>query len=174
MVKRFPKAMKGVDEETLYRYFNKSVPGLIRVESPELYYNFHVIIRFEIEEEIFNGQVKTQDLPALWNEKYKKYLGLKPKTYSEGILQDSHWASAAFGYFPTYTLGNLISGSLSQMMKKEIKGFDKLVRNAEFTPVRKWLKEKIHRHGRSITTKDIVGEIRVKDYLTYLEDKFRK
>ena len=173
MIKSFPAAMKSVDPETLYRIFNKSVPGLIRVESSELYYNLHVIVRFEIEEAIFNSDIPINDLPALWNEKYLSLLGLKPKNYTEGILQDSHWAGGAFGYFPTYTLGNLISGSLSRIMRKEIKNFDDLVRRGELSPVREWLKENIHKHGRSITSKDIVGEIQVKDYLQYLDEKFR-
>lgn len=173
MKKAFPEAMKGIDTETLYRVFNKSVPGLIRVESPELYYNLHVIVRFEIEQEIFNEGIAVKDLPDLWNEKYKSLLGIRPKNYSEGILQDSHWAGGAFGYFPTYTLGNLISGSLSKIMKKEIKKFDEHVRTGELAPVREWLKENIHKHGRSITSKDIVGEIQVKDYLDYLDQKFR-
>lgn len=172
MEKAFPDAMKGVDEEALYRIFNKSVPGLIRVESPELYYNLHIIIRFEIEEEIFNGTIAVDELPELWNKKYKDYLGIRPKTFREGILQDSHWAGAAFGYFPTYTLGNLISGSLAHRMKKEIRNFDRLVSTGELTPVREWLKENIHRHGRQISAKDIVGDIDVKDYLSYLKAKF--
>jgi carboxypeptidase Taq len=173
MVKTFPHAMKGIDEATLYKVFNKSVPGLIRVESPELYYNLHVIIRFEIEEAIFNGNIDVHDLPELWNDKYESYLGLRPKSYAEGILQDSHWASAAFGYFPTYTLGNLISGSLSRIMKEEMKNFDALIRKGDFAPIRSWLKENIHQHGRSISASDVVGKIQVKDYLSYLDKKFR-
>jgi carboxypeptidase Taq len=173
MVKTFPKAMKNVDPEELFRVFNKSVPGLIRVESPELYYNLHVIIRFEIEEAIFNGNVPVSELPKLWNDKYKSYLGIRPKTYAEGILQDSHWAGGAFGYFPTYTLGNLISGSLSRIIREEMKGYNQLIRKGDFSPIREWLKENIHRHGRSISARDIVGEIQVKDYLTYLGNKFR-
>ena len=110
---------------------------------------------------------------SLWNKKYKEYLGLRPKNYREGILQDSHWASGAFGYFPTYTLGNLISGSLSKIMKKDIPKFNSLVRKGELTPVREWLKKNIHLHGRAITSKDIVGDIQVKDYLNYLDEKFR-
>lgn len=171
--KAFPDSMKGVDVETLYKVFNKSVPGLIRVESPELYYNLHVIIRFEIEELIFNGGLDVEDLPELWNEKYESYLGIRPGNFSEGILQDSHWAGAAFGYFPTYTLGNLISGSLARIMKEEMKDFDELIRRGEFAPICEWLKVKIHSHGRSISARDVVGEIQVKDYLTYLGDKFR-
>ncbi len=173
MKKSFPDAMKGIDEETLFLIFNRSVPGLIRVESPELYYNLHVIIRFEIEEEIFNRGIATTDLPELWNDKYEKYLGIRPKNFREGILQDSHWAGGAFGYFPTYTLGNLISGSLAKIMKDEIKDFKGLLKTGHFAPVREWLRENIHSKGRSITSKDIVGEIQVKDYLQYLDEKFR-
>ncbi len=173
IVKSFPRAMKGISPETLFHYFNKSVPGLIRVESPELYYNLHVIIRFEIEEKIFNENYPAAQLPELWNTKYKESLGIKPCTNREGILQDSHWAGGAFGYFPTYTLGNLISGSLSRIMKKEMPKFHSLVRSGDLAPIGEWLKKNIHSHGRAITTKDIVGQIEVKDYLTYLDDKFR-
>lgn len=173
MKKTFPDAMKGIDPETLYRVFNKSVPGPIRVESPELYYNFHVIVRFEIEEMIFNGDLAVKDLPEIWNDKYKKLLGIRPKNFTQGILQDSHWASGSFGYFPTYTLGNLISGSLSRIMRREMKKFDDHVRNGDLAPIKLWLKENIHKHGRSISSTDIVGEIQVKDYLQYLDGKFR-
>jgi carboxypeptidase Taq len=172
MKKRFPEAMKNVDVDYLYHYFNKSVPGLIRVESSELYYNLHVIIRFEIEEMIFNHGLEAEDIPGIWNKKYKEYLGLKPKTYAEGVLQDSHWAGAAFGYFPTYTLGNLISGSLYQRIRKDLPTFSKDIKKGEFTKIREYLKKHIHFHGRSITSQDIVGELKVNDYLAYLREKF--
>lgn len=173
MSEYFPKNMKGVDEKRLFQIFNKSGPGLIRVESPELYYNLHVIIRYEIEEMIFNQGLNTDDLPEVWNDKYESYLGIRPKTYSEGILQDSHWAGGAFGYFPTYTLGNLISGSLYQKMKKEIRGFSKKIEKGEFDEIRNYLTEHIHSKGRSISAHDIVGELSAKDYLSYLTEKFK-
>jgi len=173
MKKAFPKAMAKVDPETLYLYSNKSVPGLIRVESSELYYNFHIIIRFEIEEMIFNQGLNARDIPAVWKEKYKNYLGLVPKTDSEGMLQDSHWAGGAFGYFPTYTLGNLISGSLYQQMKKAHPDFQKQIQKGEFEKILLFLVKKIHSKGRSITSKDIVGELQVNDYLQYLTEKFK-
>lgn len=172
MKKRFPKSMNGIDAEYLHRYFNKSVPGLIRVESSELYYNLHIIIRYEIEEMIFNQGLKAKEIPEIWNQKYQDYLGLKPKSFAEGVLQDSHWAGGAFGYFPTYTLGNLISGSLYQKIKKDVKGFHKDIRKGEFGRIRSYLAENIHSKGRSITSKDIVGELSVKDYLKYLDEKF--
>jgi carboxypeptidase Taq len=173
MRKHFPKHFKSMDAEMLYRYFNKSVPGLIRVESSELFYNLHVIIRFEIEEQIFNHGLKAKDLPEIWNEKYQDYLGIKPQNYAEGILQDSHWAGGAFGYFPTYTLGNLISGSLYQKMKKDLPNFKKDIKKGEFGEILKYLQKKIHSKGRSINSRDIVGELGVKDYLDYLGEKFK-
>lgn len=169
----FPTSMKGVDEQELFLYFNKSLPGLIRVESCELYYNLHVIIRYEIEEMIFNQGLNADDLPTIWNEKYKEYLGTASKDYANGILQDSHWAGGAFGYFPTYTLGNLISGSLYQKMKKEIRGFDKDIERGDFSRIRSYLVDNIHSKGRSITSHDLVGELNVNDYLKYLDEKFK-
>lgn len=174
MKRLFPNSMKGLTPEQLFVVMNRSVPHMIRVESSELYYNLHIIIRYEIEEMIFNGNLEALDIPSLWNEKYKTYLGLKPKTFAEGVLQDSHWASAAFGYFPTYTLGNLISGSLSQKMKKELRNFKSDISRGEFGTILGYLKDNIHSKGRSITAKDIVGELAVKDYLTYLKEKFNE
>lgn len=173
MTELFPKAMKNVSPETLYYIFNKSVPNLIRVEAPELYYNLHVIIRYEIEEKIFNHHLDAEDLPEIWNNKYQEYLGLTPPDYRTGILQDSHWAGAAFGYFPTYTLGNLISGSLYQKMKKDVKGFKKDIQKGEFSRIGDYLRNNIHEKGRSVTVHDLVGELDVKDYLSYLKEKFK-
>lgn len=173
MVEFFPKAMKGVSPETLYHIFNKSVPGLIRVESPELYYNLHIIIRYEIEEMIFNQGMDSKEIPALWNQKYKDYLGLTPKTHALGLMQDSHWAGGAFGYFPTYTLGNLISGSLYHKMKKDIPGFKKDIGKGKLHNIGEYLKKNIHSKGRSMTAADLVGELDVKDYLSYLSEKFK-
>ena len=172
MKKYFPKAMKGIDSETLFLYFNKSVPGLIRVESSELYYNFHIIIRYEIEEMIFNQGLNAKDIPKIWKEKYKEYLGIVPKTDAEGMLQDSHWAGGAFGYFPTYTLGNMISGSLYMKLKKANPQFNKQIEKGEFSDTLKFLVKNIHSKGRGITSQDLVGELDVKDYLSYLKEKF--
>lgn len=173
MKKYFPKSMKGIDSDTLYRIFNKSVPGLIRVESSELYYNFHVIIRFEIEEMIFNQGLNAKDIPKVWSEKYKEYLGISPGRDSEGMLQDSHWAGGAFGYFPTYTLGNLISGSLYMKFKNEHPHFEKKILKGDFSETLKFLVNNIHSKGRSITATELVGPLNVNDYLKYLEEKFR-
>lgn len=172
MAELFPKAMKGVTPETLYHIFNKSVPGLIRVESPELYYNLHIIIRYEIEEMIFNHGMNAEEIPSIWNQKYKEYLGITPPNFADGVMQDSHWAGAAFGYFPTYTLGNLISGTLYHRMKKEIPGFKKDIEKGKLQKIGNYLKDNIHVKGRSVTTQDLIGKLDVKDYLSYLKEKF--
>lgn len=173
MKKTFPKSMKGIDAEELFLGFNKSVPGLIRVESSELYYNLHIIIRYEIEEMIFNQGLNAKDIPAIWKEKYKEYLGIVPKTDAEGILQDSHWAGGAFGYFPTYTLGNMISGSLYMKLKKAQPNFEKQIAKGDFSDILKFLVKNIHSKGRGITSHDLVGKLDVNDYLKYLQEKFK-
>jgi carboxypeptidase Taq len=173
MKELFPSQMKGITPEKLFLIMNKSVPNLIRVESCELYYNLHVIIRFEIEKMIFNEGMDAFDIPYMWNELYEKYLGVRPKSIAEGAMQDSHWAGGAFGYFPTYTLGNLISGSLYQKMKREIKTFNQDIQKGEFSRILSYLRDNIHSHGRTTQISDIIGgEIRTKDYLDYLKEKF--
>ena len=168
----FPKTFSKTNAEELFLMMNKSVPGLIRVESCELYYNFHVIIRFEIEEMIFNQDLKAKDIPKIWNEKYRDYLGLIPPNDQQGVLQDSHWAGGAFGYFPTYTLGNLISGSLYQKLKKKEPHLSKLIKNGKFEKPLEFLKTSVHQHGRMINSNDLVGDLTANDYLKYLREKF--
>ncbi|HXH30697.1 MAG TPA: carboxypeptidase M32 [Bacteriovoracaceae bacterium] len=168
----FGKSMNGVDEETLFHVFNKSVPGLIRVESSELYYNLHVIIRFEVEELIFNQGMDAAEIPAVWDEKYRTYLGISSKDHTQGVLQDSHWAGGAFGYFPTYSLGNLISGSLQQKVKRELPGFSKAISQGNLAPVLEYLKNTIHNKGRSVSSRDLVGKLGTRDYVKYLKEKF--
>jgi len=172
MKEHFPKQFKNYSVEELFLYMNHSVPGPIRVESSELYYNFHIIIRFEIEQMIFNGGLNAKDIPDVWTKKYQDYLGITPKNHAQGMLQDSHWAGGDFGYFPTYTLGNLISGSLYFSMKKEIKSFNKDLKNGQFKEVLNYLTKNIHSKGRLIGSQDVVGKLNVNDYLRYLSEKF--
>jgi carboxypeptidase Taq len=174
MLQKFPAMMRGVDAEELFLKFNRSLPGLIRVESPELYYNLHIIIRYELEELIFNQGVDAHELPELWAEKYRTYLGIVPDDYRQGILQDSHWAGGAFGYFPTYTLGNLISGSLYRQLKEQLPQFKQQVRQGDFSVIKDYLIQHIYSKGRAINSSDIVGELKVDDYVSYLRDKFKR
>jgi len=169
MHSRFSSNLKGFSSKDLFLAMNKSTPGPIRVESSEFYYNFHVIIRYEIEEMIFNQGLATKDLPSVWSQKYQDYLGITPSTDREGILQDSHWAGGAFGYFPTYTLGNLITGSLWKQTPK----LKEKIANGDFKSILEYLKNTIHSKGRSTSAKEIVGEVNVQDYLSYLKNKFK-
>lgn len=172
MKEHFPKQMKGFSKDDLFHYMNQSSPSLIRVESSELYYNFHIIIRFEIEKMIFNEGLNAKDIPKVWEKKYQEYLGVKPSNHAEGMLQDSHWAGGDFGYFPTYTLGNLISGSLYWQLKKSIKSFDSEIAKGNFKPILSFLVKNIHEKGRLINARDVVGKLEVDPYLKYLSQKF--
>src|SRR5690606_19541402 len=121
----------------------------------------------------FNQGMEAAEIPALWNQKYEDYLGITPRNYAEGVLQDSHWAVAAFGYFPTYTLGNLVSGALAKKMEAALPGLKNDIKKGDFSRVLKYLVDNIHSKGRSITSKDVVGELGVDDYLDYLSNKFK-
>jgi carboxypeptidase Taq len=168
----FPKSeIKNWSSEQLFVYLNDINPGYIRVDSCELYYNFHVIIRFEIEKLIFSGNAKVEELPEIWNEKYKEYLGLTPPTYALGILQDSHWAGGAFGYFPTYTLGNLLSATLWKDLQANILDCDGQIERGEFSRILNYLVKHVHEHGRMISLKTLAPNFGPKDYLEYLEKK---
>jgi len=163
------------DEDELFYYFNLVKPSLIRTKADELTYNFHIFIRYEIEKAIFKEEVSVKELPELWNDLYEKYLGIKPNNDKEGILQDVHWSEALFGYFPSYTLGNLLS---AQIMFK-IKDFNNLLSEKNFAAIRLWLKENIHKHGNiyppEVLIKKALGEDLNPDYfIKYLKTKYLK
>jgi carboxypeptidase Taq len=164
------------DVEEIYRYFNIVRPGLIRVDADEVTYNFHIVLRFELENMMINQEIKTEDLPELWNDYMEKLLGIRPKTYSEGVLQDIHWSSGSIGYFPSYSLGTLIAAHIRDKMSKEIDLADN-VRNLRFEPVKKWLREKIHMYGsiyppRELLKRSLDIEVDPTVFLRYLEEKF--
>lgn len=171
--KRFPGQLD-VSVDQFYRGNNVVTPSLIRIEADELTYNLHIIIRYEIEKLIFNEGVKASDLPAIWNEKYKEYLGITPPNDAEGVLQDVHWAGGAFGYFPSYSLGNMYAAQFADTLEKEQKGFWTNVGNGELLPVKEWLTERIYKYGRLRTPSELIKNVTGKpldpqylvDYLT--------
>ncbi len=168
-----------VSFDQFYRSINKIEPTLIRVEADEMTYPLHVILRFELEKSLIEGNLKVRDIPEAWNAKMKDYLGIEPKNNSEGCLQDIHWAMGAFGYFPTYALGNLYAAHLFETFAKENPTWEKQVAKGEMGFVREWLQQKIYRHGRRFTTlellKDATGhEFSEQAYLNYLDDKYSK
>ena len=155
-----------------FKVVNVIKPSPVRVEADEVSYGLHIIIRFEIERELINGQIKVEDLPKIWREKYKKYLGIIPKNDAEGTLQDIHWAHGAFGYFPNYFLGSLIASQLLNTAKKQIDIYN-------FKLLREWLRKNIHQYGRIYTTKELLLKITVEDlnpryFLDYIDQKFTK
>ncbi len=173
----FPTALSNTSLEEFYFAINTVVPSLVRVEADEVTYNLHIVVRYEVEQAMFNGQVPVDDLPDLWNQKMEDYLGLRPASNAEGILQDIHWSFGGFGYFPTYLLGNLYAAQWTAALRKDMPDLDAKIRAADFIPIRDWMREKIHRHGRRYTADElctrITGETLNPDHFgQYLKDRF--
>ena len=178
LVKIFPENLKDVSLDDFIAAVNKSCPSFIRTESDELTYPIHILIRYEIEKDIFNGTIDLKDLPKIWNQKYKEYLGLDVKNDYEGILQDIHWSQASFGYFPTYALGSAIGAQLINTMEKEI-DVDGLLEKGKYPAIQKWLKEKIQRYGALYTYDDLLKiatgkKFNPDHYIKYLKNKYKK
>lgn len=173
VLKKYLGFLRDYDEEEVYKYFNTIRPGLIRVDADELTYNFHIALRYEIEKGLLEEKIKVDEIPQIWNEFMEKYLGVKPKTYSEGVLQDVHWSNGSFGYFPTYTLGNVIAG----MIYVKFPLLKEKIINRKFNEIKEYLKEKICKYGMMYPPKTLLsksfGDTYNPDYLIkYLEEKY--
>jgi carboxypeptidase Taq len=138
-------------------------PSLIRVEADEATYNLHILLRFEIEKALLTGDLGVKDLPGAWNEKVKNYLGLTPPDDAKGCLQDVHWSHGAFGYFPTYTLGNLYAAQFFEKARGDVGDLDTMFSRGDFQPLLKWLREKIHRQGRKYAARELVKRVTGKE-----------
>lgn len=147
MQELFPTQVAGVTPETLYAAVNRAEPSLIRTEADELTYAMHIMIRYELEKRIIAGDVTVDELPALWNQMYKEFLGVTVPNDREGVLQDSHWSGGAFGYFPSYALGSAYGAQMLRRMEREIDVWP-AVERGDLTPVTAWLREHIHRFGQ--------------------------
>jgi carboxypeptidase Taq len=174
----FP-TLSSFDLDSWYRAINKVEPSFIRVEADEVTYNLHVMIRFELECDLLTGALAIKDLPEAWNAKYTEYLGITPATDSEGCLQDVHWSQGSIGYFPTYSMGNLLSYQLWNALRKDVGDTDALIEKGEFAPILGWLQKHVYSQGRKYTPKDLVKKVTgkpigVEDYLTGLEAKYRE
>ncbi len=173
----FHQQLREVDAEQFYAAINCVKPSLIRVEADELTYNLHIMLRFEIEQDLIEGKTQPDDLPAIWNRKMEDYLGILPPSDAEGVLQDVHWSFGAFGYFPTYTLGNLYSVQFFEQAKLEIPHLEDEIAAGQLLVLRRWLEQKIHRWGRMFTPDHLAQRVTGKPltpepFLTYVENKY--
>lgn len=176
VVNRFPQ-FESVSFEDFYKGINIVKPSLIRTESDELTYSIHIIIRYEIEKALINDEIKVEELPQIWNEKYKEYLGIEPKNDAEGILQDMHWSGGSFGYFPSYALGNLYGAQFSNKMDKDIPNLPENIEKGNLDIVHKWLKENIHKYGSIYKPSELIKmvtgeELNGKYFIEYLNKKY--
>ncbi|QEG34016.1 carboxypeptidase M32 [Bythopirellula goksoeyrii] len=155
----FPQALGDVTREAFYGAINDVRPSLIRVEADEVTYNLHILIRFELEKALLEDQLSVADLPGAWDEKYMHYLGVASPTADDGVLQDVHWSAGLFGYFPTYALGNLYSAQFFGQAQEDLGDLDAQFRRGEFSNLREWLREKIHRHGKRYSAAELAERI---------------
>ncbi len=172
----FPTELANESATSFYRKVNAMKPSLIRVEADELTYNMHIILRFEIEDDLINGRLEVPEIPRVWNEKMEEYLGLVPSTDAEGLLQDVHWSFGGHGYFPSYTLGKLYAAMFNRTMLEEIPERPRQIAEGNFGPTLDWLREKVHRWGKAKSptqlVNDVCGEnLTERPFLDYIEAK---
>src|SRR5688572_6081356 len=175
---RCPSQLGAVTVEQFYDAVNRVRPSLIRVEADEATYNLHVMLRVELELALIEGALDVADLPEAWNARMQQYLGLTPPDDARGVLQDIHWSAGLFGYFATYTLGNVIAAQLWERFAAVRPSRDADIRRGEFAPLLAWLRSELHQHGRKFEPQELVTRITAspvdpEPYLRYLEAKYR-
>jgi carboxypeptidase Taq len=173
----FPEQLGKVDLESFYRALNKVEPSLIRTEADEATYNLHVMLRFELEVALMQGGLSVHELPAAWNQMYQEYLGITPPDDARGVLQDIHWSFGGLGYFPTYTLGNLIASQLWEKIRQDLPDLDHSIAAKDFQPLLGWLRSHIHQHGAKFEPMELLERVTgrrltAEPYLAYLRTKF--
>lgn len=178
LLEYFGKTFEDVNPREAYREANRVARSLIRVEADEATYNLHIMIRFELERALIGGALEVDDLPAAWNEKYKAYLGLDVPNDALGCLQDVHWACGLYGYFPTYTLGNILSAQFYAAAEKQLGDLETMYEKGEFAPLCEWLKENIHQHGMRYYANELCEKVTgqamsAEALMTYLKTKFQ-
>jgi len=174
----FLDSLSGVNLDDFYFAINNVKPSFIRVEADEATYNLHILLRFEMELEIFRGNLKVDDIPAIWNEKFQQYLGITPPDHAQGCLQDIHWGAGLIGYFPTYTLGNLYAAQFFAQAKKDIKGLESQFASGNFSELLSWLRKNIHCHGQRYLANDLAKEVTGEPlnhqyFIDYLKSKYK-
>ncbi len=174
----FPDALGNVSLQNFYKAINKSAPSHIRVEADEVTYNLHIILRFELERELVSGRLAVKDIPEAWNQKSLDVIGLTPPNDADGCLQDIHWSLAGFGYFPTYALGNLYAAQFFDKARSDLGNLDEQITKGEARPLRNWLQENIHKHGKrfraaALCEKVTGNRLTTEPLMKYLDGKYR-
>ena len=177
MAKHFRGQLGRVTANQFYAATNKVEGSLIRTEADELTYPLHIMIRYEIEQMLFSGQCKAADVPRIWADRYKSYLGVTVPDDAHGALQDTHWSGGAFGYFPTYALGGAYGAQIRHQMIAEGLDWEGTLASGDLAPIREWLRRRIWRFGRSRDAADLIksacGEpFDARYYTDYLSEKF--
>ena len=175
----FPDALGDVSLETFYRIVNRVQPSLIRIGADEVTYNLHIMLRFELETGLLDGSLRVADLPTLWNERMDAYLGITPPNDADGVLQDVHWSQALIGYFPTYTLGNLMAAEFFEAAQRQFPALWDDIAAGDFSRLLGWLRSNIHVHGRKFSANELLqratgGELDAGPFMRYLTNKFMK
>ena len=168
--------LSDLDADRLYRAVNRVKPSFIRVEADEATYALHIILRFELEQELVEGSIAVRDLPEAWNARFEESFGIAVENDVDGVLQDVHWSAGLIGYFPTYALGNLIAGQLWERAHVDLPELEDQIAAGELAPLREWLGERVHRHGAKFTTPELLarevgGPMSVTPFTSYLKAK---
>ena len=176
ITQKFDGSLADLDAATLFRAVNRVKPSLIRVEADEATYGLHIVLRFELEQELIEGRLAVADLPEAWNARMERYLAVKVPCDAEGVLQDVHWSGGMFGYFPTYAIGNLIAGQLWAKVHEDVPDLAVQIAAGELGALRSWLGDRVHRHGSKFTTSELLervvgGPISVDPFIGYLKLK---
>jgi carboxypeptidase Taq len=155
----FPEQLAGVDAERFYRAVNAVRPSLIRVQADEATYGLHIVLRFELEQDLLSGRLAAADVPEAWSAKVGAYLGLEVPDAARGPLQDTHWAAGSFGYFPTYLLGTVAAAQIWERLRQDLPDLDLAIEAGDFQPLREWLRTQVHRHGRKYLPGELLARV---------------
>jgi carboxypeptidase Taq len=176
--KTFKGPLEKTSLESFYKGINKVIPSFIRVEADEVTYSLHIILRFELEVELIQGTLSIREVPEAWNAKMQELLGIVPPTNTEGCLQDIHWSMGGFGYFPTYTLGNLYAAQLFEAFEKQNPTWKEKVAQGELLFIRDWLHQNVYQFGRMYSGKELLHRVTQKtfsegSFIDYLNKKYK-
>jgi carboxypeptidase Taq len=174
----FPEQLANIPTDKFYRGINKVEPSLIRTEADELTYHFHIMIRYELEKLLIEGNLPVSDIPAYWNEQYSKYLGVTVPNDTKGCLQDVHWSHGSFGYFPTYSLGSFYAAQFYHSANQSITDLMGQIQKGETSALLNWLSKRVHRFGRKYISEDLSKEVsgeplNIEYFIQYVADKYK-